>query len=40
MIASFIHLIRLLAAWLLSYLFLCILINETIFEPLDRDPGG
>ncbi|GAB3378710.1 sensor histidine kinase [Massilia agri] len=40
MIASLFHLIRLLAAWLLSYLFLCILINETIFEPLDRDPGG
>ncbi len=40
MIASFFHLLRLLAAWLLSYLFLCILVNQTIFEPLDRDPGG
>jgi len=40
MIASFFHLLRLLAAWLLCYLFLCILLNEAIFEPLDRDPGG
>lgn len=40
MIASIIHLGRLLLAWLGCYLFLCILLNETIFEALDRDPGG
>ena len=40
MIASLIHLLRLLAAWLLSYLFLCIFLNETIFEPFDRNPGA
>ena len=40
MISSIFHTGRLLAAWLSCYLFLCILINEAIFEPLDRDPGG
>ncbi len=40
MIASIIHLGRLLLAWLGCYLFLCILLNETIFEALERDPGG
>ncbi|SFD09468.1 histidine kinase [Massilia yuzhufengensis] len=40
MIASTFHLARLLLAWLGCYLFFCILANETIFEPLDRDPGG
>jgi hypothetical protein len=41
MIASLIHLGRLLLAWLGCYLFLCILLHETIFELLfDRDPGG
>ncbi|QOY96245.1 histidine kinase [Massilia sp. UMI-21] len=40
MIASILHLGRLLLAWLGCYLFVCILLNETIFEPLDRDPGG
>lgn len=40
MIASIIHLGRLLLAWLGCYLFLCILFNETIFQPLYRDPGG
>ncbi|MGI4721295.1 MAG: sensor histidine kinase [Janthinobacterium lividum] len=40
MISSIFHTGRLLAAWLSCYLFLCILINEAIFDPLDRDPGG
>ncbi len=41
MIASTIHLGRLLLAWLGCYLFLCILVNQTIFEPLfDIDPSG
>ncbi|CAN7439290.1 sensor histidine kinase [Massilia sp. LjRoot122] len=40
MIASIIHLGRLLLAWLGCYLFLCILLNETVFHPLERDPGG
>lgn len=41
MIASILHLGRLLLAWLGCYLFLCILFNETVFEPLtDRDIGG
>ena len=41
MIASTIHLGRLLLAWLGCYLFACIFFNETVFEPLmDRSIGG
>ncbi len=40
MIASTLHLGRLLLAWLGCYLFVCLVLNEIVFEPLDRDPGG